>query len=47
MPDRDGPPDWRVEARVLMRLVVPICVQMGSQQLMVSTDLIYAGVDFV
>jgi MATE family multidrug resistance protein len=43
MPDRDGPPDWRVEARVLMRLVVPICVQMGSQQLMVSTDLIYLG----
>ncbi len=26
-----------------MRLVVPICVQMGSQQLMVSTDLIYLG----
>ena len=26
-----------------MRLVVPICVQMGSQQLMVTTDLIFLG----
>jgi Na+-driven multidrug efflux pump len=32
-----------VEARALMRLVVPICVQMGSQQLMVTTDLIFLG----
>ena len=43
MPGSHDGPSWRVEARALMRLVVPICVQMGSQQLMVTTDLIFLG----
>ena len=34
---------WRTEAGTLMSLVVPIVVQMGSQQVMTMTDLIFLG----
>ena len=38
-----GRSEWRTEARTLTALVIPICIQMGSQQLMTSTDLVFLG----
>ena len=34
---------WRSEARALWALVFPIVIQMGSQQFMVATDLLFLG----
>lgn len=39
-----SPPSlWRSEARALTALVLPIVVQMGSQQMMNSVDLLFVG----
>jgi len=35
--------DVGVETRALSRLVFPIMIQMGSQQLMSATDLLFLG----
>ena len=34
---------WRVEVRALTVLVLPIIIQMGSQQFMTATDLLFLG----
>ena len=36
-------PSWRSEARALTALVIPIMIQMGSQQMMTSVDLLFLG----